>query len=267
MESQDQIYVNLEELDYHKPPQVCAPAGDKPLKTESVAGRETESGGSIKVLAVCLGLLSFILLVSVVAVAVSYNRDVHQLTGHLANQTAEWRQLLIRHQNLTHERDWLNVSLEVAEVKLDRLRKSSVTCPDGWRRFGCHCYLLSSTRDTWESSRHQCSGLGADLVIVNSQKEMMFLNNLGTQLKFWIALRQSYAGSPWTWTDGASPGEMFWQAGQPQSLVRPFKTQNCAAFNSFSGVLWFVQSWSSEPCSQFLQWVCEKQADSSELLI
>lgn len=55
----------------------------------------------------------------------SDNRDVNQLTGYLANQTAEWRQLLTRHQNLTHDRDRLNISLEMAEVKLDRLIKNS----------------------------------------------------------------------------------------------------------------------------------------------
>lgn len=151
----------------------------------------------------------------------SDNRDVSQLTGHLANQTAEWRQLLTRHQNLVHERDHLNVSLETAEVKLDRLRKnsgeqevsplgfkvcdgednlghvsvSSVACPDGWRRLGCRCFLLSSTRDTWESGRRQCSGLGADLVIVNSREEMVRFSQ--TSKRFNVSLRFSLRSIKW----------------------------------------------------------------------
>lgn len=49
----------------------------------------------------------------------------------------------------------------------------SVFCPAGWRRFGCSCYLLSSSLSGWESSRAQCLLTGSDLVIINSQEEMV----------------------------------------------------------------------------------------------
>ncbi|KAM4750925.1 uncharacterized protein FYW61_005962 [Anableps anableps] len=48
---------------------------------------------------------------------------------------------------------------------------------------------------------------------------------------------------------------------QQPSGARPSRTQSCAAFNSF--LLWSVRSWSSELCSQQLQWLCEKKASAS----
>ncbi|XP_017297159.3 oxidized low-density lipoprotein receptor 1 [Kryptolebias marmoratus] len=214
MEPQEQIYTNLQELNV---PDLRRPEGKGggPAKPESVAERKTEYCRSLRVLTACLGLLSVILLVSVVAVAVNRDRGLDQLIRDLANRTAEWKQLLARHQNLTDERNQLNISLETAEVKLDRLRKTSVTCPDGWRIFGCSCYLLSSSRSTWDSSRTRCFGERADLVTISSREEMMFLNKLGTQLKFWIGLKNNNAGNSWAWTDGRPPGTTFWQIGHP----------------------------------------------------
>lgn len=52
---------------------------------------------------------------------------------------------------------------------------SSETCPDGWRKFGCSCYFLSTTRITWQGSRQQCVNQGAGLVIIKSRREMVRL--------------------------------------------------------------------------------------------
>uniref|UniRef100_A0A3P9N7L2 C-type lectin domain-containing protein n=1 Tax=Poecilia reticulata TaxID=8081 RepID=A0A3P9N7L2_POERE len=106
-----------------------------------------------------------------------------------------------------------------------------VFCPAGWRRFGCSCYLLSSSMSSWEGSRAQCLLTGADLVTISSQEEMEFLDQLGAQLKVWIGLKEASRGSGWKWTDGT--------------------------FNRGS------RSWSEEWCSQLLRWVCEKKASTS----
>uniref|UniRef100_A0A3B3UPT8 C-type lectin domain-containing protein n=1 Tax=Poecilia latipinna TaxID=48699 RepID=A0A3B3UPT8_9TELE len=116
-----------------------------------------------------------------------------------------------------------------------------VFCPAGWRRFGCSCYLLSSSMNSWEASRAQCLRTGSDLVTISSQEEM-----LGAQLKFWIGLKEASRGSGWKWTDGSSPG-----------VTDPGFLCSCAAFNRGG------RSWSEEWCSQLLQWVCEKKASTS----
>uniref|UniRef100_A0A3Q2DTZ0 C-type lectin domain-containing protein n=1 Tax=Cyprinodon variegatus TaxID=28743 RepID=A0A3Q2DTZ0_CYPVA len=118
----------------------------------------------------------------------------------------------------------------------------NLTCPVGWRKFGCRCYLLSSWKNTWEQSKYQCSRNGADL---------MFLKELGDQLKFWIGLQYTTPEKGWKWVDGSSLTNSH------------FRTQGCAALNSFR--LW-SRSWSKETCSMMLHWVCEKQASPSGLL-
>ncbi|XP_012708541.2 CD209 antigen-like protein C isoform X2 [Fundulus heteroclitus] len=258
----EEIYVNLEDLNLSKRPNGAA-AGGKPVETVSLAVRETRSFWPLKAATLGLGLLSFLLLTSLVAVSVLYQRDFSQLSRNLSNQTAERNQLLMRHQNLTHERDQLDVRLKTAELHLDQMSRNSVACPAGWRMFGCSCYLLSSSRSIWESSRRQCFTDGADLVTISSREEMVFLNELGAQ-KFWIGLRQMSHISGWRWTDGSSPETMYWQ-GQAAPESR-YRTQSCAAFNSFWAHQWgTIRSWSTELCSQQLQWVCEKKAASGLL--
>lgn len=52
-------------------------------------------------------------------------RDFNQLSGELANQTAERNYLQMMNQNLTYERDQLEVSLKVAELNLEQMKKES----------------------------------------------------------------------------------------------------------------------------------------------
>ncbi|XP_072318876.1 asialoglycoprotein receptor 2-like [Eucyclogobius newberryi] len=75
------------------------------------------------------------------------------------------------------------------------------SCPAGWKRFGCRCYILSQVRDNWDRSGRGCRVMGADLAVIKSQEEMMFLNKLLGE-KVWIGLSRS-SGS-WSWTDGSS---------------------------------------------------------------
>ncbi|XP_008297145.1 C-type lectin domain family 6 member A-like [Stegastes partitus] len=243
MEPEEQIYVNLEELGV-------------PVKAETKPGPEEEPGRwvPLKAAAVALLLLSLLLAATVAAVAALYSRDFSRLSTHLANHTAERLQLLVRYQNLSHERDQLQTSLS-------RVLKNVGSCPGGWKKFGCRCYFLSPTQSSWSTSRQQCSNQGAELVVIRSQEEMVFLNKLGDRLKFWIGLKQTFGSFNWEWTDGRSPATTFWR--NRQSLYHGYRTQRCAAFNSFEegNFRGTFLSWSRELCSQNLQWVCEKPAE------
>ncbi|XP_053183609.1 C-type lectin domain family 9 member A-like [Scomber japonicus] len=206
MDLDEEIYINIEELrdtisTKHKGPENNE---TKHVRADFVAGDETETCSSYKVATVCVGLLCFVLLTTVIAVSVQYDKDYNQLSRDLANHTAENEQLLLRYHNLTEERDHLKDTFKSTELKLDNAMKKIGSCPDGWSLFGCSCYYLSREVATWDNSRQQCLKRGADLVIINSQKEMVFLNKFGT-LKFWIGLRRLSGQSNWMWTDASSP--------------------------------------------------------------
>ncbi|XP_073330100.1 C-type lectin domain family 6 member A-like [Pagrus major] len=202
MEPEEQIYINLEELgDYKRKHHGPEATETKPVRMDAVAREETESWLPLRVATVCLGLLCFLLLTALVGVGVLYNRDFNQLSRDLANHTAEKQQLLVRYQNLTDERERLQTSFSSTLLELNKVKENMGTCPGGWKLFGCSCYLLSPTRSTWGYSRQACLNHGADLVIINSREEMVFLNTLGAHLKFWIGLSQSSTQSTWRWTD------------------------------------------------------------------
>uniref|UniRef100_UPI0037E87298 CD209 antigen-like protein C n=1 Tax=Semicossyphus pulcher TaxID=241346 RepID=UPI0037E87298 len=262
MEPEELIYLNIEELrgDALGPEET----GTKPVRTDAVVGAQNETWSRFKVSTVCLGLLCFLLLTTVIGVGVRYDRHCKQLTTELANRTAEKKQLLVQFQNLTDERDQLQTSFKSAKEELSNLTKSVGTCPHGWRMFGCHCYLFNTAASTWSSSKQTCSYYGAGLVIVNSRGEMMFLNKLGRHFKFWIGLTQLSSHSHWEWTDGTSLQTAYWQRGSPQRIYA--KTQRCAAFNSLGDIsAWNPTSWTSESCNAYQQSVCEKDTEKSFL--
>ncbi|XP_067355000.1 CD209 antigen-like protein C isoform X2 [Channa argus] len=220
----------------------------KPLRTGAFSEEKSKTCSSFKVATVCLGLLCFLLMFAVVGVSVFYARDVNQLSRELANNTAEKQQLLANYQNLIDEKDKLQSSFNRAG-----------TCPSDWRRFHCSCYFLSPIKGTWTTSKQQCVNKGAHLVIINSKEEMVFLNQLGVRLKFWIGLNYSTSQKTWKWTDGGSLSTSYWQQGHPSTP----QSRNSAAFNSYQTSKRPAKSWTSELGSQNLQWVCEKELTCS----
>ncbi|XP_029950558.1 C-type lectin domain family 17, member A-like [Salarias fasciatus] len=217
---------------------------------------EPEHGRCRKPCVLLVSLLCLLLLAAVTALSVRYHRDVHQLATDLANQTVERHLLLLRYHILRQERDQLNATYR-------RMMKEAVKCPDGWTKFGCSCYLLENSRDSWERSRMLCQTKGGDLVIVTSMEEMVFLNKLGVNLRFWIGLN-STAGL-WTWTNGKHLEKSYWISR------RYYSFQTCAAFNSFPHPsplrpVHSVKSWTPEYCPTALQRVCEKEATPTAAL-
>ncbi|XP_019210922.1 CD209 antigen-like protein D isoform X2 [Oreochromis niloticus] len=90
---------------------------------------------------------------------------------------------------------------EVKELK-DKMEEK---CREGWMRFGCSCYFKSTERKTWSESRRDCQDKGADLVMINSKEEQIFVNKLGGES--WIGLyfkRTSSGGYEWEWVDGSA---------------------------------------------------------------
>ncbi|XP_029605394.1 C-type lectin domain family 10 member A-like isoform X3 [Salmo trutta] len=73
----------------------------------------------------------------------------------------------------------------------------SVYC---WQKFESSWYFLSTETKTWKESRKDCMERGADLVIINSDKEQEFLFNLNKGV--WIGLTDSVTEGTLIWVDG-----------------------------------------------------------------
>uniref|UniRef100_A0A8C7SG77 C-type lectin domain-containing protein n=1 Tax=Oncorhynchus mykiss TaxID=8022 RepID=A0A8C7SG77_ONCMY len=224
----------------------------KPSPRDGVVASEPDSSGkrSFRVAAVCLGLLC-VLLAGIIGLSVYYNRvikDSEDKRNNLSqscslyenNATAERDQLQTRYNNLTKEKGHIQAKLFVMEQH----------CQEGWRYFDSSLYFLSTETKTWEKSRQDCQGRGADLVIINSREEQTFLFNL--HLRAWIGLTDSVTEGIWKWVDGTPLTTGYWGKGQPDN----YGQEDCAE-------IYFrkddpVTTWNDGKCGANNSWICEK---------
>ncbi|KAM9390680.1 C-type lectin domain family 12 member B-like [Salvelinus alpinus] len=133
------------------------------------------------VAAVCLGLLCVLLLAGIIGLSVYYGVTGHhdsterdQLQTSYNTLTKERDQLQTSYNTLTNERDQLQTERDFLSGRLTNLKQ---TCPEGWQMFESSWYFLSTETKTWKQSREDCLERGADLVIVNSDKEQQKLKS------------------------------------------------------------------------------------------
>ncbi|XP_067106280.1 C-type lectin domain family 12 member B-like [Osmerus mordax] len=123
-----------------------------------------------------------------------------QLNASNTNLTRERDQLQTSYTDLTRVRDQLNASNTILTRERNDLRRRLCEGLDGWRRFGCSFYYVSTVDKNWNDSRQDCIGRGADLVIINSREEQDFLNNLKKTV--WIGLTDTVTEGTFIWVDG-----------------------------------------------------------------
>uniref|UniRef100_A0A8C7HLP3 C-type lectin domain-containing protein n=1 Tax=Oncorhynchus kisutch TaxID=8019 RepID=A0A8C7HLP3_ONCKI len=153
----------------------------------------------------------------------------------------------------------LSTSVTVCTVlengKQSQLVSTTLTtgsCPEGWRRFGCSCYYLSTEKKSWEESRQDCLERGADLVIINSKEEQTFINGFESVNFSWIGLTDSVTEGTWKWVDGTPlTTPRYWMIEHPRGGT----LQNCAFIHHMSSG---HGQWWSFNCSSSEQWICEK---------
>uniref|UniRef100_A0A8C7JZ21 Asialoglycoprotein receptor 2-like n=1 Tax=Oncorhynchus kisutch TaxID=8019 RepID=A0A8C7JZ21_ONCKI len=126
-----------------------------------------------------------------------------QLQTRYNNLTEERDQLQTRYNNLTDERDQLQTRYNNLTEERDRLQNllcERTCCSDGWKKFECSCYFISTEKKTWKQSRQDCLERGTDLVIINSKEEQEFLFNF--KKRVWIGLTDRETEETWKWVDG-----------------------------------------------------------------
>uniref|UniRef100_A0A671YT81 C-type lectin domain-containing protein n=1 Tax=Sparus aurata TaxID=8175 RepID=A0A671YT81_SPAAU len=115
-------------------------------------------------------------------------------------------------------------------------------------------YYISSGKKSWDDSREDCRGRGADLVIVNSKEEQMFINS--KNLVVWIGLTDREEEGTWRWVDGSVLNSTaFWRKGKPNG-------QHGGGMKCVD-TYWYSEerSWSDEYCARQHHWICERMAD------
>ncbi|XP_071264068.1 C-type lectin domain family 4 member E-like [Salvelinus alpinus] len=125
------------------------------------------------------------------------------------------------------------------------------TCTEGWQKFGCSCYYNSTVKNTWDYARKDCLSRGADLVIINSEDEQVFLTTFDQWI--WIGLTDRETQGTWKWVDGTPLAKAFWWWSEPDSAAGE---KDCAMM--YRGVQNIpLHAWNYFRCDLKLEWICE----------
>uniref|UniRef100_A0A8K9UE33 C-type lectin domain-containing protein n=1 Tax=Oncorhynchus mykiss TaxID=8022 RepID=A0A8K9UE33_ONCMY len=115
-------------------------------------------------------------------------------------------------------------------------------------------YFLSTVKKPWRESRQDCLKRGADMVIINSDKEQVRESNIA-----WIGLTDSVTEGTWKWVDGTPlKTQSYWQSQQPDNGGdNPANgEEDCAELNTET---WRpVKAWNDQSCFNNRYWICEK---------
>ena len=120
------------------------------------------------------------------------------------------------------------------------------------------CYLLQIRLMSWQKSRDNCKGHGADLVSILDSSEADFISQqmgvLG-DFRFWIGLYRNQKNSDpkkgWVWSDGNNfTNPQQWSPGEPSNVNDNEDCAECLSTN--------MKSWSDNDCSKSFFSICKK---------
>ncbi|XP_060721458.1 CD209 antigen-like protein C isoform X2 [Tachysurus vachellii] len=189
----------------------------------------------LAVFAVCVALLCVLLLSFTIVQSVKLN-----------SMTGERDRLQISYDNVSVERDQL-------QAERDELQK--------WSKI-CNCTIQQSLkyfitkRTSWNNAREECRSKGADLVIINSREEQVYISKMFTG-EAWIGLHDTVQEGKWMWVDGTEVTTEFWWTGEPNDYDGK---EDCAATGSkFAKAE--LTTWADYSCETDLHAICEKRAN------
>ncbi|XP_033966215.1 C-type lectin domain family 4 member E-like isoform X1 [Pseudochaenichthys georgianus] len=243
----EEIYVNVEVV--------------KPLKSRRSSAKQEGPRIFLRASVLGLGLLSVFLLAGLIGLAVHYHNSVGGAAADLSTVKANLSSVTEERDNLTERLiNQLNASLTEKTREVDRLQSlmdKEKTCPAGWRKSGCSCYLLSTEKASWEQSRQNCTARAADLVIVDSYEEQEFITSMIKE-QTWIGLNDINQEGTWKWVDGTPLTLKYWGSTPDNGSGDPvWGEEDCASLVDGRETR---TNWNDLRCATRLHWICEKMS-------
>ncbi|XP_048377969.1 asialoglycoprotein receptor 1-like isoform X2 [Stegostoma tigrinum] len=121
-------------------------------------------------------------------------------------------------------------------------------CPQHWIYFNESCYLFSTKRNTWTSSKMYCS---------LQQSYLHFVTVESDSKEYWIGLADHKIENNWQWEDGTDyeTNQKFWSEGEPNDAGNQ---EDCAHMNVYG-------LWNDNVCSSKFFFICEKRTKPDNL--
>ncbi|XP_056595853.1 CD209 antigen-like protein C isoform X3 [Triplophysa dalaica] len=161
-----------------------------------------------------------------------------------------WLQTVNSH--LSEERDMLTKEREKLQLEKGGLQKA--LSHFGWKYFKSSTYSISTVKMNWRVGRQHCIKSEADLVVINSKEEMIFVHGLISNLGAWLGLTDTVNEGVWKWVDGKGLTTSYWMKGQPNNGGRN-GTDDCGVIVFGKAVL---ESWNDSQCNYLSYVICEK---------
>ncbi|PKU38887.1 c-type lectin domain family 4 member a [Limosa lapponica baueri] len=131
-----------------------------------------------------------------------------------------------------------------------------ICCPKGWKLFQKSCYYRSDDMMPWTESVQNCTGMGSQLVVINSKEEQEFLSKMLQQpsnpVNFYIGLYAQKVGQ-WQWVDQTPLNETaaFWREDEPSNV----DIEKCTVIHTISE----IHNWNDARCESHYR-ICEVAA-------
>ncbi|XP_057709681.1 C-type mannose receptor 2-like [Corythoichthys intestinalis] len=135
-------------------------------------------------------------------------------------------------------------------------RPIQTRCPNGWRRFSGSCYRVEKQPATWQEAFDSCTGFGAHLVMITSQSEQAFVNEILVELKLagvpdiWIGLSDKDQDGTFRWVDKTISWYKNYGLGWPKNTPDLWDCGQIYTGNSKA-------KWQTSNCFKKLAYVCE----------
>ncbi|XP_055726169.1 CD209 antigen-like protein E [Salvelinus fontinalis] len=252
----EDLYTNYEIINSHDSRSKTKDVSTKSRPLATNLGTESSERRSTRDAAVCLGLLCVLLLSGIIGLFVYYNgvmgSSEENILVYKTNSSAEQNQLQTKYKTMTKDRDQLQVERDNLQAKLSVVEQDT---QQGWRYYKSSFYLTSTEKKTWEGSREDCLSRGADLVVINSREEYVFIHGLNKET-FWIGLTDRVEEGIWKWVDSTALTTGYWGKEQPNN--QNGMEEDCAA--RWSDLSTTDNGWHDAPCNELHFWICEKTA-------
>ncbi|XP_010589219.1 C-type lectin domain family 4 member A-like [Loxodonta africana] len=124
-------------------------------------------------------------------------------------------------------------------------------CPENWMVSNTSCYFISSEAKTWAESEKNCTGMGAHLLVINTEEEQLFITQkLDRKSAYYMGLSEPKWMYQWQWVDQSSYkiNITFWHPGESNN-----HKEHCV-FISFLNGKW---GWNAASCDMPQKSICE----------
>uniref|UniRef100_F6T1E5 C-type lectin domain containing 6A n=1 Tax=Equus caballus TaxID=9796 RepID=F6T1E5_HORSE len=125
-------------------------------------------------------------------------------------------------------------------------------CPSTWKPFGSSCYFVSTEQNFWTKSEQNCVGMGAHLVVINTEAEQNFIiQQLNESLSYFLGLSDPQGNGNWQWIDKTPYKEnvRLWHQNEPN-----FSAEECASIVFWNQRGW---GWNDVFCDSSRHSICE----------